>query len=86
MAGSMDEASHKRNFKPIVLRDLFLDKNPALGRWIPGCLFRWLLRILRIDFVNSILFHHGCKKDVAFVREHVYELAEDPDNRFKYLT
>lgn len=64
----MDEATHKKNFKPIVLRDLFRDKNPSLARWIPGFIFRLLSRILRIDFMNSILYHHGFKKNVQFAK------------------
>lgn len=65
----MDEATHKKNFKPINIRDLFMDKNPALARWIPGFIYRFLSRILRIDFMNDpILYHHGYKKNVDFAR------------------
>jgi putative hemolysin len=64
----MDEATHKKNFKPINIRDLFREKNPAVARWIPGFVFRLLSRILRIDFMNSILYHHGFKKNVDFAR------------------
>ena len=65
----MDEATHKKNFKPVILKDLFMDKNPRLGRWIPGFIYRFLSRILRIDFMNDpILYNHGYKKDVEFAR------------------
>jgi len=64
----MDAATHKKNFKPIVLREIFRDKNPAVARWIPGFIFRLLSRILRIDFMNKILYHHGYKKDVEFAK------------------
>ena len=64
----MGEATHKKNFKPVVLRDLFMDKNPSVARWIPGFIFRLLSRILRIDFMNNILYHHGYKKDVDFAK------------------
>ncbi len=64
----MDEATHKKNFKPVNIRDLFMDKNPSLARWIPGFVYRFLSRILRIDFMNNILYHHGYKKDVDFAR------------------
>jgi hypothetical protein len=40
----MDEATHKKNFKPIILKDLFMDKNPKLGLWIPGFIYRILSR------------------------------------------
>jgi putative hemolysin len=65
----MDEATHKLNFKPVNLRDLFMTKNPKVGRWIPGFVYRYLSRILRIDFMNDpILYNHGYKKNVDFAR------------------
>lgn len=64
----MDEFTHKKNFKPINIRDLFKEKNPAATRWIPGFVFRLLSRMLRIDFMNGILYEHGYKKDVEFAR------------------
>jgi putative hemolysin len=65
----MDEATHKLNFKPVNLRDLFMTKNPKVGRWIPGFVYRYLSRILRIDFMNDpILYNHGYKKNVGFAR------------------
>jgi len=65
----MDEATHKKNFKPINIRDLFMDKSPRLARWIPGFVYRLLSHMLRIDFFNDpILYNHGYKKDVAFAR------------------
>lgn len=68
----MDEATHKLNFKPINIRDLFMDKNPSLARWIPGFVYRFLSRILRIDFINDpILYHHGYKKNVDFARANI---------------
>lgn len=64
----MDEATHKQSFKPINIKDLFKDKNPSLARWIPGFMYRLLSKILRIDFMNKILYHHGYKKNVDFAR------------------
>lgn len=65
----MDEATHKKNFKPINIKDLFMDKNPAVARWIPGFIYRLFSRIWRIDFFNDpILYHHGYKKNVDFAR------------------
>ncbi len=65
----MDETTYKKSFKPINIRDLFMDKNPSLARWIPGFIYRLLSRILRIEFFNnSLLYHHGHKMDVDFAR------------------
>ncbi len=71
----MDEATHKKNFKPINIRNLFMDKNPSLARRIPGFVFRLLSRILRIDFANnSLLYPHGYKKNVDFARASIEAL------------
>jgi putative hemolysin len=66
---STQESLHKKNFKPINIRDLFMDKNPSLAKWIPGFVYRMLSKILRIDFMNyPILYEHGYKKNVVFAR------------------
>ncbi len=66
---STEEVLHKKNFKPINIRDLFMDKTPSLAKWIPGFVYRLLSRILRIDFMNyPILYEHGYKKNVEFAR------------------
>ena len=81
---SMDEKTHKENFKPIILKDLFMDKNPRLGRWIPGFVYRFLSRILRIDFMNDpILYNQGYKKDVEFARASIeaFEVTLDVAGR-----
>ncbi len=65
----MDEVTHKKNFKPINIKNLFMDKNPSLARWIPGFVYRLLSRTLCIDFVNDqLLYHHGYKKNEEFAR------------------
>ena len=91
----MDEATHKKNFKPVILKDLFLDKNPKVGRLIPGFVYRFLSRILRIDFMNSILYNHGYKKNVDFSRAsiEVFNVSLDvigrdhlpPEGRFIFV-
>ena len=82
----VDEAIHKKNFKPINIRDLFMEKNPSLARWIPGFAYRLLSRMLRIDFMNDpILYHHGYKKDVEFARAsiEVFNVSVDVIGREK---
>jgi hypothetical protein len=87
----MDEARHKKNFKPIVLRDLFMDKNPRLARWIPGFVFRLLSKILRIDFMNDPIAwttfddRFSSIEWAQLVKEHVYDLEKNTDAPFAYL-
>jgi hypothetical protein len=67
--GSMDEATHKKSLNPIYIRDLFMGKNPKPGICIPGFIYRFLSRMLRIDFMNDpILYNHDHKKNVDSAR------------------
>ena len=70
----MDEARHKKNFNSINLRDLFMDKNPKVGRWIPIFVFRALSRMLRIDLFNNPILY-----------KHAYIIAEEPEMEFRYI-
>ncbi|MBN1133021.1 MAG: glycerol acyltransferase [Bacteroidales bacterium] len=60
------ESEHKKNFKPLDIREIFYEKNPSLAPLIPGFIYRYLHRILRLDFINEILYNHGYKKDMDF--------------------
>lgn len=80
----MDEAAHKKKFKPINIRDLIMAKNPKMSRWVPGFICRLLSRILRIDVMNDpILYKRGYKKDVDFARAsiEVFNLSLDVKGR-----
>ena len=86
----MDEATHTKNFKPINLCDLFMDKNPKVGGWIPPFVFRSLSRMLRKDFFNyPILYKHGYKKDVVgkenLKEDERFIFAKDPEREFTFI-
>jgi len=79
----MDETTHKKHNSPSTLRDMFMDKNPKPGRWIPRFAFNLLSGILRIDFFNyPLLYEYGYKKDV---KDHVYIFVEDPEKELSYI-
>jgi len=77
----MDEATHKKSFKPINIQDLFFDKNPAVARWISGFIYRLFSRIWRIDFFNDPINKHGAQ----LVRDHTYLIPDEPLKNFSYL-
>jgi len=62
----MTEAEHKKNYKPLDVRDILKEKNPSAARVIPGFVYNFLNRILRMDFTNEILYNHGYKRGVEF--------------------
>jgi len=58
----MDKETYQKNFKPIIIKDLFMDKSPSTARWIPGFVYRLISRILRLDFTNyTMLYEHGAQ-------------------------
>lgn len=81
----MDEVTHKKNFKPIIIRYLFMDKSPKIARWIPGFVYRLLSLMLRIDFMNDPILYQTFDKRftpiqwASQVQNYTYSLAEDPD-------
>lgn len=60
----MDEAAHKQDFKPIVIRDLFMGKNPRVGRWIPGFIYRsfFNVKVLAHDILEMFFLHNESYK------------------------
>ena len=75
----MDLATHQKQFKPIKIKDLFMDKSPTPAPWIPGFVYRFLSRMLRIDFMNQFLYEHGLKKNVDFARASIDLFNVTPD-------
>ncbi|MBW6537364.1 MAG: 1-acyl-sn-glycerol-3-phosphate acyltransferase [Mariniphaga sp.] len=60
-------------FKPIDIREVFASKSPGLARLMPGFFFRYINRIMHIDFVNDLLNRNGYLKGVAFINKVVEE-------------
>ncbi len=66
-------------YKPIDLRKVFRDKNPALAPYIPGFVYAYLKKILHIDFVNNFLEKHGTKKGLDFLQAALNEFNVNPE-------
>lgn len=60
-------------FKPINIREVFASKNPALARLMPGFIYRYINRILHIDFVNDLLRRNGHLRGIGFIDQVVEE-------------
>ncbi|MEE4286812.1 MAG: 1-acyl-sn-glycerol-3-phosphate acyltransferase [Mariniphaga sp.] len=60
-------------YKPIDIREVFASKSPGLARLLPGFVYRYLNRIIHIDFVNDLLERNGHLKGVAFINKVVEE-------------
>ncbi len=64
----MEKEIENKEYKPIEVKALFADKNPRLARMIPGFAYRYLKRVLALDFTNELLKSHGHKKNLEFAK------------------
>jgi len=61
------EETHKK-MKPIVIRDLFMEKNPTLAKALPGFVYKFISRIMHIREINEIIDQYGDLQGVEFVQ------------------
>lgn len=83
----MKGESAENKVKPINIREVFADKSPGLAKFIPGFIYRFLHRILHIDYINEVLANYGHLQGTAFVdsvvemfnvKEHLHGLENIP--------
>ncbi len=63
----MTEVNTAQPVKPINIREVFAGKSPGLAKFIPGFVYRYLHRMLHLDFINEILEKYGTLQGTAFV-------------------
>lgn len=63
----MEESQNPKPFKPVDVRELMMEKNPSLGRLIPGFVYRMIHNIMRLDFMNNFMEKYGHLEGPAFV-------------------
>lgn len=81
------EEQDSNTFKPINIREVFTAKSPGLAKFMPGFVYRYLNRIVHIDFLNDFLKRNGHLKGIDFVdqvvtefnvTEHIYGIENIP--------
>ena len=60
-------------FKPINIKEIFHAKNPSLTRIMPGFVFRYINRLLHLDFFNDFMKRNGHLKGIPFVNQAIVE-------------
>lgn len=90
------EGTKTNTFKPISIREVFAGKSPRMAKLMPGFAYRYLTRILHIDFVNDLLRRTGQLKGIEFVdevvkefnvKEHIYGIENiPPSGRFIFAS
>ena len=82
------ETKENKAFKPINIRQLFLAKNPALAKIIPGFIYRYIDNTLHIDFFNDFITRNYHFEGIEFVnqtivefnvKEHIYGVENIPE-------
>ncbi|NCB06755.1 MAG: glycerol acyltransferase [Bacteroidia bacterium] len=82
------EEEKSETFKPISIREVFASKNARLARLMPGFVYRYINRIMHIDFINGLLKRNGQLKGMDFVekvvtefnvKEHIYGIENIPE-------
>ena len=83
------ENKEKVAFKPINIRQLFKTKNPALAKFIPGFIYRYIHNTLHLDFFNDFITRNQYLQGIDFVnqvitefnvKEHIYGIENVPEN------
>jgi len=62
-----------KEFKPIDIREVFAQKSPGLAKLIPGFVYRYIKKILQLDFINDFLERNGHLNGIEFVDQVVHE-------------
>lgn len=83
------EEKKSNAIKPINIREVFASKNPGLAKVMPGFVYRYITRILHIDYINDFVKRYGHLTGIDFVdavinefnvKEHIYGLENIPDS------
>jgi putative hemolysin len=83
------EKKNTNTFKPLNIKEIFIEKNPGLAKIMPGFVFRAIHRILHIDFINDFIQRNGHLKGIDFVdqgvtefnvKEHIYGFENIPES------
>lgn len=55
------------NIQKIDIRALFIEKNPAFAKMIPGFIYKFISKVLRLKEINEIIERYGQNRGMEFV-------------------
>lgn len=67
------ETKENKAFKPINIRQIFKEKNPALAKVIPGFIYKYIDNTLHIDFFNDFISKNYHLEGIEFVNQTITE-------------
>jgi putative hemolysin len=56
-----------KGFKPINIREVIAEKSPKVASILPGFVYRYIHRIMHIDYINEIMGKYGDLEGIDFV-------------------
>jgi 1-acyl-sn-glycerol-3-phosphate acyltransferase len=56
------------SFKPINIREVVRDKSPKVAKLLPGFVYRYIHRIIHVDYINEFMKELGHLEGIEFVR------------------
>lgn len=69
----MEKEKQNGDYKPIVVKEIFAEKSPRLAKLVPGFAYRYITRMLHLDFMNDLLSRYGKLEGIDFVDKAVAE-------------
>ena len=63
----------KQEYKPINIKEVFASKSPKLAKFMPGFVFRFMSKVIEVDFINDFLKRNGHLYGIPFVDQVVKE-------------
>jgi 1-acyl-sn-glycerol-3-phosphate acyltransferase len=78
-SGIMPSESSSVKFKPIDIKEVFWEKDPALARYFPDFVFKLIHRVMRLDFINSFIIKYGHLTGMDFINASIkdFEIVEE---------
>lgn len=82
------EEKKPTDFKRIDIKEVFIEKNPGLAKIIPSFVYRYITKMLHLDYINDFLERNGHLNGIEFVNqvvdefnvtEHIYGYENIPD-------
>lgn len=65
--------NNSKKFKPINIKEVFAAKSPGMAKMLPGFIYRYINRILHLDYINDFLKRNGHLMGIDFVDQVVHE-------------
>lgn len=71
----MTEEKIEKKFKPVSIKGLMAEKNPTLAKLIPGFVYRFIHKVMCLDFINDFMERHQNLSGIEFAEAAIKEFG-----------